>query len=200
MQKDRVRIYKHVRVLSVLAGLTIMTATAPAWAVDSVPVPAHKPSIEKKAEIVRYSLKDFAKALLDFGDQPAASAKPPAGYEGPLSAQDAERYSRIFTLQEAGKIKEADKEMAALQDWRLRGHVLYQRYMHPTAYKSSHEELRNWLALYNDHPGASKIYALASRKGGEGDNKPRPPRRPEKPFVVDPDSPFAALAALKFRK
>jgi ATP-dependent RNA helicase SUPV3L1/SUV3 len=26
------------------------------------------------------------------------------------------------------------------------------------------------------------------------------PRKPEKPFVVDPDSPFAALAALKFKK
>ena len=38
------------------------------------------------------------------------------------------------------------------------------------------------------------------RKGGERDDKPRPPRRAEKPFVVDPDSPFAALAALKFRK
>jgi hypothetical protein len=24
--------------------------------------------------------------------------------------------------------------------------------------------------------------------------------KPDKPFVVDPDSPFAALAALKFRK
>jgi hypothetical protein len=38
------------------------------------------------------------------------------------------------------------------------------------------------------------------RKGGERDDKPRPQRRPDKPFVVDPDSPFAALAALKFRK
>ena len=28
----------------------------------------------------------------------------------------------------------------------------------------------------------------------------KPQRRPEKPFVVDPDSPFAALAALKFQK
>ncbi len=30
--------------------------------------------------------------------------------------------------------------------------------------------------------------------------KPQPPRKKEKPFVVDPDSPFAALAALKFQK
>jgi ATP-dependent RNA helicase SUPV3L1/SUV3 len=38
------------------------------------------------------------------------------------------------------------------------------------------------------------------RKGGERDERPRPQRKPDKPFVVDPDSPFAALAALKFRK
>ena len=31
-------------------------------------------------------------------------------------------------------------------------------------------------------------------------NPERSPRRPEKPFVVDPDSPFAALSALKFQK
>ncbi len=39
------------------------------------------------------------------------------------------------------------------------------------------------------------------RKPRRDDDKDRPrERRPEKPFVVDPDSPFAALAALKFRK
>lgn len=35
----------------------------------------------------------------------------------------------------------------------------------------------------------------------ERSHQPRPPqKRPEKPFVVDPDSPFAALAMLKFKK
>ncbi|MCE9523432.1 MAG: disulfide oxidoreductase [Alphaproteobacteria bacterium] len=55
----------------------------------------------------------------------------------------------------------------------------------------------------------------AERKGPRPDHKPKPKdhgprrenegervreRRPEKKFVVDPDSPFAALAALKFQK
>src|SRR5690606_35861490 len=75
----------------------------------------------------------------------------------------------------AGDIRKADKEFAKLKDFRLRGHVLYQRYMHPTAYKSSYEELQNWLALYSDHPGADKIYKLAAKRGGTGNlRKPAP--------------------------
>jgi ATP-dependent RNA helicase SUPV3L1/SUV3 len=43
------------------------------------------------------------------------------------------------------------------------------------------------------------------KKGGhkKDDHKAHgkpPARKPEKPFVVDPDSPFAALSALKFKK
>jgi hypothetical protein len=38
------------------------------------------------------------------------------------------------------------------------------------------------------------------RKPQRHDEKPRPSRRPEKAPVADPDSPFAVLAALKFRK
>jgi ATP-dependent RNA helicase SUPV3L1/SUV3 len=38
------------------------------------------------------------------------------------------------------------------------------------------------------------------RKPQRSEDKQRPPRRPEKPSVADPDSPFAVLAALKFRK
>jgi ATP-dependent RNA helicase SUPV3L1/SUV3 len=38
------------------------------------------------------------------------------------------------------------------------------------------------------------------RKPQRSEEKPRPQRRAEKPQVADPDSPFAVLAALKFRK
>jgi hypothetical protein len=67
-------------------------------------------------------------------------------------------------------------------------------------------------------PRPVEIRAEPARKAHTGprpDHKPRPtdhkprrddererpkPRRADKPFVVDPDSPFAALAALKFQK
>jgi superfamily II DNA/RNA helicase len=49
-----------------------------------------------------------------------------------------------------------------------------------------------------DHKPRHKDKERKPRREEQSD-RPRE-RRPEKPFVVDPDSPFAALAALKFRK
>lgn len=98
-----------------------------------------------------------------------------------VSAQDAERYQAIFTLQEAGNWKAADKLIGALDDRVLMGHVLYQRYMHPTAYRSSYKELRDWMAQYADHPGARKIFRLALHR------KPKnwkAPVRPQKGYLT----------------
>src|SRR3546814_13274063 len=58
------------------------------------------------------------------------------------------------------------------------GHVLFQRYMHPTAWRSSFAELSGWLKHYADHPGADRIYRLALRR------KPRGARAPAKPVDV----------------
>lgn len=59
-----------------------------------------------------------------------------------------------------------------------------------------------------DDQSAAEAKQGKGRKGGSPDERSRkdhqrenlPPRRKEKPFVVDPDSPFAALAQLKFKK
>ena len=172
MQKDWVALNKQALLLAAfLAACVAVLAMQPALAGSGIPVPAHKP---ERAQVIRYSLKDFAKAL--FGDEAGAPGDTSAtkSYDGPLTDADAARYRRIFTLQEAGKIKEADRDLAALGDARLRGHVLYQRYMHPTAYKSNFEELQNWLALYNDHPGAAKIYSLAQKKNTGGADLKKP--------------------------
>jgi len=83
----------------------------------------------------------------------------------PLSEGDAQRYSRIFALQEDGHWKEADRLIAALEDDVLIGHVQHQRYMHPTAYRSSFKELQAWLARYADHPDAARVHALAAARG-----------------------------------
>src|SRR3546814_11931132 len=58
-----------------------------------------------------------------------------------LSSEDTVRYRAIFHLQEDGRWKEADVFIDSLQDRILLGHVLYQRYMHPTRYRSSYEEI-----------------------------------------------------------
>lgn len=93
-----------------------------------------------------------------------------------LSARDVARYRKIFVLQEDGRWDEADDAIAQLEDRRLLGHLQLQRYLHPTAYRSSYEELSRWLASYADLPDADRIHRLAlSRKPAET----APPRAPE---------------------
>ena len=83
-----------------------------------------------------------------------------------LGASDVKLYKRIFSLQAKGKWKKADRIIKQLDDKILLGHVLYQRYMHPTAYRSRYSELSKWMLKYPDHPGARRIYALAKKKNG----------------------------------
>ena len=61
-------------------------------------------------------------------------------------------------------MKQAIREMGRVKDPMLKGHVLAQRYLHPTAWRSSYKELSSWLSAYNDHPDASRIYWLAKRR------------------------------------
>lgn len=99
---------------------------------------------------------------------PKPDPKPMPAAGASLSGDDAEIYKRIFALQEKGDMAGADQEIERLGDFRLRGHVLYQRYMHPTAYKATYEELRNWVDLYGDLPGAADIHRLALRRQPHG--------------------------------
>lgn len=120
---------------------------------EAAPVPRKKPAFEKQQEIEPQAEDVSFKA-------PKESSNP----IDPISKGQAETYARIFAFQTAGDMKSADKELRNIKDERLLGHVLFQRYMHPTAYKTSFEELKYWLDLYADHPGADKIYKMASAK------------------------------------
>jgi len=51
-----------------------------------------------------------------------------------------------------------------------------------------------------DDRGKNEDRGKQDERGKPRPQAEKPQRRPEKPFVVDPDSPFAALAALKFQK
>lgn len=94
-----------------------------------------------------------------------------------LNAEDVLRYKRIFMLQDSGKIDAADTLIRALDDPILMGHVLFQRYMHPTAYRSSFGELNAWLTQYADHPDAVRIYRLATRRKPQSAPAPRTAER-----------------------
>ncbi|MGQ0664219.1 MAG: transglycosylase SLT domain-containing protein [Pseudomonadota bacterium] len=85
-----------------------------------------------------------------------------------LSAADAGLYRRIFQVQRRGEWAAADADIARLKDRRLAGHVLAQRYLHPTRYRSTYAELATWLDQYADHPDAPTIYRLAQRRAPTG--------------------------------
>ncbi|MEN3951155.1 lytic transglycosylase domain-containing protein [Iodidimonas sp. SYSU 1G8] len=107
----------------------------------------------------------------------AAAAKTvPMGIEPRvLTASDAALYQKVFELQRGGNWAEADKQIKKIQDTALMGHVLHQRYMHPTKYRSSYIELRDWMTLYADYPEADEIYALAMKRKPRKEVAPVPP-------------------------
>lgn len=139
-----------------------------------------------------------AKAQADGLSPPTLAALPPAaGSHGPtadlpkpLDEVDTDRYRQIFQLQEQGEWSAADRLISQLGDPRLMGHVLAQRYLHPTAYKSKYKELAEWLAKYADHPQAPRIYGLALRRQPAGAAAPKEPDVPTIHKVGSPDPAF----------
>lgn len=114
-------------------------------------------------------------ALLSPGTLEKALEGQASGLPAVLRPSDAQLYKRIFSLQTLGRWEAADREIAKLGDRSLMGHVLYQRYMHPTAYRSSYEELRSWLEKYADHPEASRVHSLALKRKPAGVKAPPGP-------------------------
>jgi soluble lytic murein transglycosylase len=98
-----------------------------------------------------------------------------ASGEAGLSAADIERYRTIFAVQADGDWAEADALIARLDNEILLGHVLAQRYLHPTRYRSRYQQLAAWLKRYADHPEASRIYRLALKRKPKGAPSPARP-------------------------
>ena len=94
----------------------------------------------------------------------------------PLSDFDVQQYQRLFHLQEMGRMKQATREMGRLESNLLKGHLLSQRYLHPTSWRSSYGELSGWLKLYNDHPDASRIFWLAKKRRPSNAKAPKAPK------------------------
>ena len=94
----------------------------------------------------------------------------------PLSDFDVAQYQRLFHLQEVGRMKQATREMFRLENDILRGHLLSQRYLHPTAWRSPYKQLSSWLKVYNDHPDASRIFWLAKKRRPKNAAAPKSPK------------------------
>ncbi|MGH6927821.1 MAG: lytic transglycosylase domain-containing protein, partial [Dongiaceae bacterium] len=118
----------------------------------------------------------------DESGKPVTAALPPAGFQTdtgitlpqPLSKADADRYEAIFRLQKAGEWRAADALIGRLTDTRLLGHVLAHRYVHPK-YRTGYPEVRDWLAKYDDHPQAQRIFRLAMARIPAGEKLPEAP-------------------------
>jgi soluble lytic murein transglycosylase-like protein len=94
-----------------------------------------------------------------------------------LTQRDVDLYRKIFAEQTAGHWKAADKLIPRLQNKILLGHVKAQRLLHPTEYRSSWAELRDWLADYADLPDAKRIYGLAVQRKPASAKAPQEPER-----------------------
>lgn len=149
--------------------------------IQKPPKPAKKPDFQaEKAELAdvpidtSITIKPSQKPDLLQRDTKVTTLTKPADIKGnfkkEMSAKDAELYQEIFALQKEGDMDKANALAKKLKDYRLYGYVLKNLYLHPTAYTSSFDELRDWLDKYADHPGAERIYALAERKRPAGNN------------------------------
>ena len=106
-----------------------------------------------------------------------ADPRRPVEFPKILKAADINRYDEIFSVQESGNWMRADHLIAKLDDKILLGHVMAQRFLHPTQYRSKYKELKDWLAKYGDHPQARRLYKLAVRR------KPRNWHAPKRPSL-----------------
>nr|MCV4208749.1 lytic transglycosylase domain-containing protein [Roseomonas sp. SXEYE001] len=92
----------------------------------------------------------------------------------PLAPSDAARLRRIFELQARGDMAQAMREAERLDDRRLIGHVLADRWrqdgIEPTV-----PELQAWLSAHADHPDAARLHAmLAARLPHDANPPPLP--------------------------
>ena len=114
--------------------------------------------------------------------RPETAALPPnpdqtlgaSGLAQPLEIDDANRYRQIFDLQRQSRFREAELVMGWLNDHRLVGDVLAQRYL-AGGYTASYRELASWLGRYGDHPQALRLYKLALKRRPVGAALPAKP-------------------------
>ena len=114
-----------------------------------------------------------------------------------LSDADTKIYQELFRVQETGHWKRADALIKQLSEPLLMGHVLAQRYLHPTKYRSRYKELKAWMALYADHPQASQLYKLALRRKPSNWRRPKAPQRNKAVANVRPKSKSAKKISTK---
>jgi soluble lytic murein transglycosylase-like protein len=109
-----------------------------------------------------------------------------AGLPQVLAPSDAARLARIFELQTRGDVVSATREAERLDDRRLMGHVLADRWLRPGGPEPSLAELSAWLADYSDHPEVVQLHAMLRRRLPQG--APQPPAPPDNALPADAET------------
>ena len=88
-----------------------------------------------------------------------------------LSLDDIKIYKKIFKIQKlpiksktSKEWKKVDNLIKSLNNRILLGNVYAERFLHPTGWRSSYTDLKNWLDNYNDHPDATRITRIALKR------------------------------------
>ncbi|MCR0983230.1 lytic transglycosylase domain-containing protein [Roseomonas populi] len=128
--------------------------------------PAHAPELVVARVPTRLAeMQTPQEIALSFARTPLAGISPAVpGLPQPLAPSDAARLRRIFELQARGEMAQAMRESERLDDRRLMGHVLADRWRADGAAGGGVEptvaELRAWLSDNSDHPDAPRLHAL----------------------------------------
>ncbi len=104
-----------------------------------------------------------------------------------LNNSDVNIYKKVFELQ-SKQIKSKNSQIwkkierlkKRINNKILIGTINADKYLHPTGWRSSYKELKDWLNVYHDHPDAYKIYRLALRRKPI---KSKPPKKPTGNFL-----------------
>jgi len=102
----------------------------------------------------------------------------------PLAAQDAARLLRAFEAQARGDFPAASREAERLDDRRLMGHLLADRYLRG---EPSVHELQTWLSDFADMPDAPAIHEALVRRLPRGAVAPPPPSQPDQAEMLPED-------------
>jgi soluble lytic murein transglycosylase len=163
---------------ALVGGLILVVAALAAGADCANAQQAGVPTLRPEPSAIAFGTRPLGRpemaSLPPGSDQAPSQAGGFSSVVQSLEIDDANRYHQIFELQRQGRFREAELAMDWLNDHRLVGHVLAQRYL-SARYTASYRELASWLARYGDHPEALRLYKLALKRQPSGAARPAKP-------------------------
>ena len=139
-----------------------------------------------------------------------------------LSSKDIKIYKKIFEIQKlpiknkkSKEWKKVDDLIERLNNKILLGNVYAEKFLHPTGWRSSYSDLKQWLDKYNDHPDATRITRIALKRKPNNFKSPKKPTpgflngygtfkanvlKPRFPIDNDKYKRFAYSSSIKFRR